>query len=110
MRAFQRSWAVPQRSGDVAGGSRARINDFALVLGGFGGRAKGAHARVGHPSAGNLGTPKPKNLNKHQQREANGLGQACLGKVQGQGQACKMTHLRRRAKRGGEYFNYGKPL
>ena len=26
------SWAVPERSGDVAGGSRARIMDFSMVL------------------------------------------------------------------------------
>ena len=31
------SWAVIERSGDVAGSSRARIIDFSMVLGGFGG-------------------------------------------------------------------------
>ena len=35
------SWAVPERSGDVPGGSRARIIDFSLVLGGFGGGIQG---------------------------------------------------------------------
>ena len=41
MRAFKWSWAVPERSGDVPGGSRARNNDFSLVLGGFGGGPHG---------------------------------------------------------------------
>ena len=35
LRAFKWSWAVPERSGDVPGGSRARIIDFSLVFGGL---------------------------------------------------------------------------
>ena len=35
-RAFRWSWAVPERSGDVPRGSRARIIDFSMVLGGLG--------------------------------------------------------------------------
>ena len=46
-RAFRWSWAVPERSGDVPGGSRARIIDFSLVLEGFGRR------EIGLPSLNN---------------------------------------------------------
>ena len=37
MLAFKWSWAVPERSGVVPGGSRARIIDFSLVFEGFSG-------------------------------------------------------------------------
>ena len=40
--AFKWSWAVPERSGSVPGGSRARNIDFSMVLGGL----VGAHARA----------------------------------------------------------------
>ena len=45
MLGFKWSWAVPERSGVVPGGSRARNNEFSVVLGGFAGggavRARG---------------------------------------------------------------------
>ena len=47
MLAFKWSWAVPERSGVVPGGSRARNNEFSMVLGDFGGGgAAGARGRA----------------------------------------------------------------
>ena len=47
MLAFKWSWAVPKRSADVLGGSRARIIDFSMVLGGLGwGESMGARGRA----------------------------------------------------------------
>ena len=57
MLAFKWSWAVPERSGVVPGGSRARIIDFSLVLEGLGGAPK-ARARAGHPEAEIFRPPK----------------------------------------------------
>ena len=52
MRAFKWSWAVPERSGDVPEGSRARKIEFSMVLDIFLG---GAHARA--MAAGGLSDP-----------------------------------------------------
>ena len=80
--AFKWSWAVPERSGDVPGGSRARIIDFSMVLGGLGGGAP----RARHPGAGIVRPPKSRFFKTDQtphtthQAQAQGQGQACLGK------------------------------
>ena len=70
MRAFRWSWAVPERSGDVAGGSRARIIDFALVLGGFDGGAP----RVGNADAGIVRPPKARLLRERAKAQPKGKG------------------------------------
>ena len=64
MRAFKWSWAVPERSGGVPGGSRARIIDFSLVLEGFGGggATRGlARAVVGRSGSDPLNSKKTPN-------------------------------------------------
>ena len=77
MRAFKWSWAVPERSGGVPGGSRARIIDFSLVLGGFwGGEAMGAHGRAMPAGSGSdplnskktPNTPGARAMDKHQHK------------------------------------------
>ena len=54
MRAFKWPWAVPERSGDVPGSSRARIIDFSLVLEGLG----GGEASGGPVARGSVRPPK----------------------------------------------------
>ena len=73
-------------------------NDFWLVLEFFGGGAP----RARHPVAGIVRPPKRPNTT--------GTGQMGLGKGKGlgkdTGQVDRMTHSRRRAKRGGGYYTY----
>ena len=54
LHAFKWSWAVPERSGDVPGGSRARNIDFSLVLEGLGGGDLENRPRVVDPFLGHL--------------------------------------------------------
>ena len=51
--AFKWSWAVPERSGDVPGGSRARNIDFSMVLGGL----EKVSPRADRPGRGDCPTP-----------------------------------------------------
>ena len=83
------SWAVPERSADVPGDSRARIIDFSMVLGGFGGGEPTGAPRAGHAGAVWLRPPKYQfsRQTKHQwvwarvwaMAKANGPGLGCLG-------------------------------
>ena len=77
MRAFNWSWAVPERSGGVPGGSRARIIDFSLVLEGFwGGGATDVRGRVVPGRSGSdplnskktPNTPGARAMDKHQHK------------------------------------------
>ena len=60
MLAFKWSWAVPERSGVVPGSSRARNNEFSMVLGGFGGRVPWARLRARYGGAVRSGPLNPK--------------------------------------------------
>ena len=66
MLAFKWSWAVPERSGVVPGGSRARIIDFPLVLRGFlGGAPRSAHADCAVATKGMLRLATPADCLRH---------------------------------------------
>ena len=96
------SWAVPERSGDVPGGSRARIIDFSLVFEGFGGGGRGrAWARFGR----GVWAGPPKLKEKHQKTK---LELECLvfTRYRYRGLWCLVLNprSRRRAERGGGYL------
>ena len=75
LRRLGASWAVPERSGGVSRGSRARNNEFSMVLGGFGGVSPwtGVCARYGR--AFRSGPLNPK-IKPHTPGTGTGLG--CL--------------------------------
>ena len=82
------AWAIPERSGDVLGGSRAPIIDFSMVLGGLGGEASGALWR-GVPVRTSI------NLKSNQTPLALALALAawCLASHQNTGLGCLVSGL-----------------